>query len=59
MKENDATLNFLEDFFKNASKNVKPIDDTNVSVFLKKLLLMLSCYMMDIQQYEDLKWINI
>ena len=53
MEKIDAILNFLEDFFKNASKNVKPIDDTNVSVFLKKLLLMLSCYMMDIQQYED------
>lgn len=37
MKENDATLNFLEEFFKNASENVKPTnDETNVWYFLRK-----------------------
>lgn len=37
MKEINATLNFLEEFFKNASENVKPTDDeTNVWYFLRK-----------------------
>lgn len=37
MKEIDTTLNFLEEFFKNASENVKPTDDeTNVWYFLRK-----------------------
>lgn len=37
MKEIDATLNFLEEFFKNTLENVKPTDDeTNVWYFLRK-----------------------